>query len=124
MEEVDRVEIERTPENAPSLVAAMVVVIWSEANVTMEMIKRQGGPELDRILDLIERTIRYFSPRDNMLILIEDQVVLQEREQMQAASHSGFAGVSSDECDGWPRIAQLMGEGRQVEIKIGTKDDI
>jgi hypothetical protein len=41
MEEVDRVEIERTPENDPSPVAATAAVISSEANITMEMIKRQ-----------------------------------------------------------------------------------
>jgi hypothetical protein len=39
-----------------------------------------------------------------MLILIEDQVVMQKWEKMQAESHTGFAGVSSSKREDWPRI--------------------
>jgi hypothetical protein len=91
MEEVNGVEVERTPENDPSLVGATVAVMWSEAMVTMEQLRRQGGPEMNRILEILQRVIRVCPIGSDMNILSEDQAVLQKWDQMEAASHSGFA---------------------------------
>jgi hypothetical protein len=41
---------------------------------------------------------------------------------MKAESANGFVGVSSDEWDGWPRIAQLMSEHRHVEVGVGPQE--
>jgi hypothetical protein len=58
-----------------------------------------------------------------MRILMESQVVVQKSEQMQVVSLSGLAGASADEWPGWPRFAQLMSEGRHVELRMGPKED-
>jgi hypothetical protein len=42
---------------------------------------------------------------------------------MKAVSMNGFIGVSADEWEGWPRIAQLMSEGRNMEAIGCSKED-
>jgi hypothetical protein len=67
--------VERNHGNDPSLVGATVAVIWSESNVTMEQLKRLGGPEMDRIIELVERVIRFCPPNNNTEILVEKPAV-------------------------------------------------
>jgi hypothetical protein len=96
-EKIDGVEVERNLDNGHSLIGAPVVVIWSAAQVTMEMNRRHAGAELDRIPNLAERIVRLCSPGNDMKILLENQAVVQKLEQMREASHHGFEGISPEE---------------------------
>jgi hypothetical protein len=122
-EDSSGVEIERIPENDPSIVGATAVVIWSESMVTYTYVRRQGRPEMNRIFQFNENTTRFYPPGHDLKVLVEDQAMWQNWEQTRAALHGGFAGVSPDEWERWPMITQLMSEGRHVDLKIGTKED-
>jgi hypothetical protein len=85
--------------------------------------KHHPWPEIVRIFDFIEHVITICLPDRSLKVSIEDHVVLDKWHEMQAACQTDFEGVSSEEWEGWPRIAQLISEGRHVDLRIGTKED-
>jgi hypothetical protein len=111
------------PDNDPSLIGARTAIIWSNESVTMEELRRQGGPGLHRILEFLERITESCSPSRSAKILVEKPVIVEKWEQMKAGSLNGFVGLSVDGWEGWPRIAQFMSDGRNKEVRVGTKDE-
>jgi hypothetical protein len=69
---------------------------------------------MHRIHQWIENPIRFCPPNHNLEALIVDQEVFQKWEQI--------AGVSSDELDGWARIARMIGEHRLITLRLGAME--
>jgi hypothetical protein len=87
----------------------------------MERVRRQGVSELDRILEISERTMQHCAFVASVKIHMDKLDDLQGLNRATREFHSS-GSISGNTWDGWDRIAQRMTEDNHMEFDLGTPE--